>query len=211
MKRRKGGKHNVVIASQTSANKSLWRVFCAIELPEAVRTKLSEHILHLRNRVPEAKATWSRPENVHLTLKFFGNVDQAIIPNLSATLDRVSENILPFKVVVEGTGKFPPRGLPKVLWNGISDPTQLLSKLHRLIEDECDREGFAKDDRPFRPHLTLARLRDAHGARELAATHLQTDFSAEEIFVNEIVLFRSEPGSEIARYSVISRHELEAR
>ena len=69
-----------------------WRVFCAVELPDEVRARLQEHIARLRKVVPDAAASWSRVENIHLTLKFFGNVALDRIPKISAAATRTTEH-----------------------------------------------------------------------------------------------------------------------
>ena len=71
-----------------------WRTFCAIELPDEVRSQLASHAKRLREAVPEASASWSKPENVHLTLKFFGNVSPDKLPLISAAASRLSKTLL---------------------------------------------------------------------------------------------------------------------
>lgn len=184
-----------------------WRSFCAIELPGEVRAELQHHVKRLRDAVPEVRASWSRPENVHLTLKFFGNVRKDKLPLISAAAARVTTEA-PFSIHIGGTGVFPKPNRPQVLWIGVEDPSGRLSELQRRLEEECAKEGFAKEDRAYRPHLTIARLRHPEGARQLAETHLRTKFTPIEISVTELVLFRSELGPKGSRYTVISRQSL---
>jgi 2'-5' RNA ligase len=109
---------------------------------------------------------------------------------------------------VEGAGAFPPRGLPRVLWLGIADSQGALARLQKCLEDECAAEGFAREERPFSPHLTLARIRAPQGARELAQLHQETNFEPVEFPVSDLTVLRSdlEPGG--SRYTEISRHAL---
>jgi 2'-5' RNA ligase len=83
-----------------------------------------------------------------------------------------------------------------------------LTELHKRLEDECAKEGFAKEERPFHAHLTLARLRTTHDARPLSSLHSAMGFAAKEISVNELLVIRSELSSEGSKYTVISRHPL---
>jgi 2'-5' RNA ligase len=185
-----------------------WRTFCAIELSEYARAQLADHVKQLREASPDASASWSRPENVHLTLKFFGNVPTESLAKISAAASRVVDGFSPFQIRIGGTGVFPRPSRPQVLWIGVEDPSGRLSEVQRRLQEECSREGFAKEDRAYRPHLTIARLRRSDGARKLAETHLQTKFRAAEVSVTELVLFRSELSPKGARYTAISRHSL---
>lgn len=185
-----------------------WRTFCAIELPDQVRAQLQDHVRRLREAVPDASASWSRPENVHLTLKFFGNVRPEKLPLISAAASRATKDFAPFQIRIGGTGVFPKPSRAQVLWIGIEDPSAQLSALQRRFEEECARERFAKEDRAFRPHLTIARIRRPEGARQLADTHLQTEFEPVEVAIRKIIVFRSELSPKGSRYTAISKHEL---
>ncbi len=182
-------------------------MFCAVELPAEVRIRLQSHIEALRHAHPEARLSWSRPENIHLTLKFFGNVEQNRIPRISVAADRTAKRVSQFVFGVEGSGVFPKPNQPRVLWIGVGDPSGKLTNLQQLLENECAAEGFAKEDRFYRPHLTIARLRSPNGARELGDAHMKLIFPPVKILVSELVVFRSELSSKGSRYTAISRHK----
>lgn len=183
-----------------------WRTFCAIELSNEVRERLAEHAQQLREKNPEASASWSKPEKVHLTLKFFGNVPTQNVTQISAAASRVAKQFSPFQIRIGGTGVFPRRSRPQVLWVGVEDASAQLLDLQQRLEEEFAREGFAKEDRGFRPHLTIARLRRPEDARQLAEAHIQTKFDSIEVPVNEFVLFRSDLSPKGSIYTVISKH-----
>ena len=185
-----------------------WRVFCGIELPEAVRGLVLLHIARLQEAVPDAKASWGRDANLHLTLKFLGEIPPTSVPDISTAASRAVVGIAPFSVRLEQTGSFPRQGQPRVLWIGLSDSSGKLSELHARLEDESANVGFDKDTRPFHPHLTVARLRQPRHARTLAAAHRQLEFEPAEIAVSELLVIRSELSSEGSRYTVVSRHPL---
>lgn len=184
-----------------------WRTFCAIELPHDVRAQLQDHVRRLREAVPDASASWSKPENVHLTMKFFGNVPTQNLAKISAAASRVAKEFSSFQIRIGGTGVFPRRSRPQVLWIGIEDSTGRLSALQQRLEEEFEREGFPKENRGYRPHLTIARLRRPEDARPLAEAHIQTKFSFIEIPVNELVVFRSQLSPKGSVYTAISQHE----
>jgi RNA 2',3'-cyclic 3'-phosphodiesterase len=193
--------------NQAGANHERWRVFCAVELPPQVRARAADHATRLRNRSTEVRASWPRADNLHLTLKFLGETAQARVEALSNAASRAALSIRPFDLTLEGAGAFPPRGSPRVLWLGINDASGGLVKLQSQLEDECEAAGFAREERPFHPHLTLARIRAPQGARELARLHRETGFAAIEFHVAELVVMRSELGPGGSRYTEISRHE----
>ena len=184
-----------------------WRTFCAIELPPEVRAQLAKHAKQLRDAVPDVSGSWSKPENVHLTLKFFGNVPTQNIAKISATAARVANDFKPFQIRIGGTGVFPRRSRPQVLWIGVEDASGRLLDLQQRLEEEFAREGFPKEDRGYRPHLTIARLRRPEDARQLAEAHIQTKFSFIDVCVNEFMLFRSQLSPKGSIYTVISKHE----
>jgi len=194
------------LAGQTRGTS--WRVFCAFELPESLRVRIAKHSELVRESVTEAAASWSRPENIHLTLKFFGNVDRAQVPSISAALARVVQEFSTIEIAVSGTGVFPRPSRQQVLWIGISDQSGALAKLQQRLEDECALEGFPKEDRAFRPHLTIARMRKPNNANRLADAHLHAGFSAVDLVLNELVLFRSELSSKGSKYTPLSKHVL---
>ena len=185
-----------------------WRTFCAVELAEKVRSQLEEHIEKLRKAVPDAAASWSRVENIHLTLKFFGNVTPDRIPAISAAAAQTAAEFSQFPIHIGRTGVFPRPSRAQVLWIGISDPSGKLSALQERLENECAAEGFPKEDRAYRPHLTIARIRRPEGARHLADTHLQMNFPTTSIDLNELIIFRSELSPKGSKYTRISTHPI---
>jgi len=167
------------------------------------------HISRLREAVLHAQASWSREENIHLTLKFLGEIQTPRVNNLSSAAAHAVSDFSPFQITVEETGVFPKHGTPRVLWIGVKDVSGKLAELHNCLEEACAREGFAREERPFHPHLTIARLRKPQGARTLATAHEEMRFEAIALTVAELLVIRSEPSSAGSRYTAISRHRLE--
>jgi 2'-5' RNA ligase len=174
-----------------------------------VRARLQDHIERLRQDVPDVAASWSRVENIHLTLKFFGNVTLDQVEAISAAASRTVKEFSAFQVGVSDTGVFPRANRPQVLWIGVDDPSGKLSALQEKFEEECAEEGFPKEGRAFRPHLTIARLRKREGARRLAEAHLSMKFEAIPMPVTKIVVFRSELSSKGSKYTAISENRLQ--
>jgi 2'-5' RNA ligase len=188
-----------------------WRLFIAIEIPAHVRQLIQQHIDRLRTELPDIRASWTREENLHLTLKFLGNTAVGAVEDVSRAVKRAAGQIKPFELTVAGSGYFPPRGKPKVLWIGTSDASSNIGDLHQYLEDECERLGFARENRSFHPHLTIARLRDSKGGHALAELHSSIGFAPVQIQAEDACLIRSELSSQGSRYSTIARHRFGLR
>ena len=182
------------------------RVFCAVELPDEVRAAAAAHAARLRRDFPDARASWSRPESLHVTLKFLGEIEWARVEDLSRAARAAAEGSGPFALSVEEAGTFPPRGAARVLWLGVEDSSGGLARLQRRLEDECEAAGFEREARAFKPHLTLARLRTPKDARALSEAHRRLTFDAHTFKVTELIVMRSELAPGGSRYTPLSRH-----
>jgi len=183
-----------------------WRVFIAIEIPKEIRQRIAQHIASLRDEAPDVRASWNREENVHLTLKFLGDVSINRLEVLSQAAKHSAQNLSSFPVSIEGCGAFPDHGSPGVLWIGIEDPAGALDRLYDSLEENCARAGFPREERRFNPHLTIARLRQPQGARRLADLHQQKGFEKAVFLASDLLLVRSELSSNGSRYTTLARH-----
>jgi 2'-5' RNA ligase len=182
------------------------RVFCAVELPDELRSRVGERVRRLRAEFPDARASWERPEKLHITLKFLGDIERERVAVLSDAAARAVESVEPFELLIDEPGSFPPHGQPRVLWLGIVDVFGRLAFMQHALEEECAAVGFPRESRAFKPHLTLARLRSPHGARELASAHRETPFEPQRFKVSELIVMLSELGPGGSRYTPLSRH-----
>lgn len=195
--------------SRTGEQENLWRVFCAVGLPEEVRERAAAYAARLReSAAAQVRATWDKPEKMHVTLKFLGEITPERVARLQDAATRAASGVSPFALAVEGTGAFHTRGRPHVLWLGLRDEAEQLAELHRRLEEECAHEKFPRESKNFHPHLTLARLRAPEGARALAEAHRASEFTSEAFDISELLVIRSELGTGGARYSTLSRHSL---
>jgi 2'-5' RNA ligase len=176
------------------------RVFCAIELPADVRARAAARVDFLRRAFASAPVGWERAEKMHLTLKFLGEIPASRIEDLARAVQRAADQTKTFELVVEGVGAFPPRGAARVLWLGVRDEAGELARLQERIEDECAAENFPREQRAFRPHLTLARLRRPNEAAALAALHKRTNFTPAIFQVSEAVIMQSRLQAGGSRY-----------
>ena len=112
---------------------------------------------------------WVRPESVHLTLRFWGDLRTDAIPAVCEGLRRAAETSAPFPAVVRGLGCFPNSDRPRVLWMGLEDPRRQLLHLRQQIDESLAAVGVPAEEKPFRPHLTVARARKGPGRGKLDA------------------------------------------
>lgn len=181
------------------------RLFLAAELPGSVRRCVGDLQTRLRDELKGWR--WVRPEGIHLTLRFLGEVDDQLDERARGAWRDVARGCAPFRLGVRGVGRFPDRGRPRVLWVGLEEiePGEGLARLVADLERNARELGWQPEKRPFRPHLTLARgLRGARpdeppeGARVPAA----------EGWVRRLVLFRSRLDRSGARYTALASFPL---
>mgnify|MGYP001182129787 CR=1 FL=1 len=166
------------------------RCFIAIELPEAIRSRLRGLQDHLNGLSPIVR--WTRPEQIHLTIKFLGEVPDDRIAQVCSTTVEVAAAHAAFRLQVRGAGCFPPYGNPRVLWAGLHEPPDNLLRLHRDLDAALARLGYPPENRAFSPHLTIGRVREgrsAHGVRP--AVQACAAFGTEPFAVTELIVFQS--------------------
>ena len=167
------------------------RSFLAIELPKPILGKIEEVQGDLRST--HADVRWVSPEKIHLTLKFFGNIEESRIDLIFKSIEEPVRNTLPFSVRVRGAGAFPSLRNPRVIWMGLAEGKEGLVSLQEEIEVRLEEIGFEPEDRPFQPHLTLGRVKSSRGKEELVR---RMEKFAEEEFgdfqVERVALFKSE-------------------
>jgi RNA 2',3'-cyclic 3'-phosphodiesterase len=143
------------------------RIFVGIALPSPLRRVLSEAVLPLRN--PSLPVSWTPEANLHMTLKFLGEVPPARVGDVGERLVAASRGITPFAFVLERGGTFPSSGPPRVLWVGIrQEPLDLVENLQENIEIALSEAGFPREQKVFHPHITVGRVRGRlpHGWKE---------------------------------------------
>jgi 2'-5' RNA ligase len=181
------------------------RLFLAAELPDAVRVAVGRWRAQLESDVRGWR--WVRPEGIHLTLRFLGEVDEHRDRSARDGWRRVAGTVEPFRVRLGELGCFPERGAPRVLWAGIDEvePGGALARLASGLEATARERGWEGEARPFRAHLTLARrAREGHPDR-LSPSHAPP---RGEGWVKEVVLFQSRLDRSGARYTALASFPL---
>ena len=180
------------------------RLFVAVELPQHVRTALEASIERLRSSLGGGYR-WVRPEAVHLTLRFLGDVERERVEELAAALEAAVGPLPAFELRLDGTGVFPNARKPSVVWAGLGGESAALVRLVAAVGTATAGVGEPAESRPYVPHLTLGRVRDRLSARDaeaLAASLRGLTFQATAPFrVDGVSLMRSEIGPGGARYT----------
>jgi 2'-5' RNA ligase len=179
------------------------RAFLAVDLSDEAREMLTRVADRLGDALPPDVRVIP-PENLHLTLKFLGNFPEAELPRLvRAVLPRVIKT-KPFEIEIGGLGAFPSARAARVVWVGVMEGGAPLARLARQLESATSRVGVDRERRPYRGHLTLARLRTP------ARVHLDElgDTGHAPVPVREVVLYRSDLSSSGARYTALARFPL---
>ena len=168
------------------------RAFLAIDPPEEIFREIIKIQERLRKAI-QGDIRWVRPEGIHLTLKFFGYVYESDIANISRVVRDGVANMKALMLNVRNIGAFPSANRPRVLWLGIDGDTEALINLQTEIDTGFQEYGFKKEDRPFRPHFTLARIKEPKGLVGLAETVKKNeDYIAGSFTVTGLTLFKSD-------------------
>ena len=186
------------------------RAFLALEIPPPLRDSLGAIQRRLDARLPEMR--WVRPEAMHLTLVFLGEISEDETVRLVAQAAPACATVEPGTVQVAGLGRFPPRGRPRLVWAGVDDPGELLALLHRRLAAAVAEVGLPVERRSFRPHLTLGRSRGGARAADV-------DVALQQLRVGRIGavpvrcthLVQSTLGPDGARYRVHATFPLRGR
>lgn len=167
------------------------RTFIAIPFIEQAYQELAQ----LQDKLCKSNADvkWVEPANIHLTLKFLGEIDDEQVVKIKTSLDEIVKNHRPFNIHLAKIGAFPKLSYPRVVWVAIDEGCQECKTLAKSIEEAMEKLGFKKEERPFSPHLTLGRVRSAKNKPQLiAAIEKEKDFAAQnKVSVGKIILFQS--------------------
>jgi RNA 2',3'-cyclic 3'-phosphodiesterase len=186
------------------------RAFVAVAIPPPLVEALRAVQRQLQSKARADLVRWTKPEQLHLTLKFLGNVPANRLEALEAALNRACQDQRPFPLALEHLGCFPNLRNPRVIWVGIGVQGEALPGLHRRIEEAARDFGDHSEERAFQPHLTIGRVKtEPRRAMQVGAAIEQTPLgSLGEWEVGEVELMQSELLPEGARYSKLAAFAL---
>ncbi len=178
------------------------RIFIAIDLDPNLKNSLQDLIRKLQKTGSHVK--WVGLQGMHLTLKFLGETDPETILSVEGEIRRAVSEYSPFSLTFSGTGVFPGESRPRVLWIGLHDEPVLL-RLQKSLEEGLKGLGFPAESRPFRPHLTLGRVKGPSGLRDVGADFSKyRDSYFGEMRVDRVALFQSVLKPAGAQYNILS-------
>jgi len=184
------------------------RTFIAIELPPQVHAHLADCQQRLRRAGGDVR--WVRPDIIHLTLVFLGDVPADMLGDLEAA---VREAAAPFSVLalrVQGAGRFPPRGLPRTIWIGLDDASGGLAKLQAALARATAAFAEKEEDRAYTPHLTLGRVKSPRGGRDLAgAIDAMAGATGPSFEAREVTIFKSDLSPQGPTYTALAKIALD--
>lgn len=186
------------------SNQKSLRVFLAVELSLDLRRKVVELQRQLRENLP--MVNWVRPESMHLTLKFLGYVDTSMVEKVLTAIEPIRTRQAPLTLEVQGLGVFPHPRRPRILWVGCTGNIPALINLVSHIEAALEPLGFPPEDKPYFPHLTLARIK--HDQSQVGGVLIHSGLLEQPrnlgmLYVDRITLFRSEVSQSGAEYTAL--------
>lgn len=185
------------------------RTFIAFPLPAAVR----DHIRTLQDgvRAEGIRMRWVKPENIHLTLKFLGNVAPADIEGIAEAMAETVRSAPLIHLGAKGLGVFPGISRPRVLWVGLQGETHSLIEIRKRLDENLGRVGIAPDTRPFKAHLTIARAKGNLNSKPLAEVMAALgNIESAPFTAEEMVLYQSELKPDGAVYTRLKSVSLES-
>ena len=184
------------------------RTFIAIHLPTDVKAALDDVARHLDSRVPRGAIRWVRPEQMHLTLRFLGDTDTGKLPAIQAAMDAVAAGNTPFEMHLESVGCFPNPRRPRIIWVGLVGEDARLSALKKALDEALIPLGRPLENKPFRAHLTLGRVKDERSAAGIDWT---TDVPPLALTVSALHLIESElrPNGPVYTERYVSRFSVD--
>lgn len=183
------------------------RTFIAVEVPDSAKDRIAQLINHLKTTGTDIK--WVEPGNIHVTLKFLGNIETdrpaVIRDGLSAALDSADA----FDLNLGRIGAFPDMNRPRVFWVSIEEGRSELIAMQQRIESELHARGFVREERPFSPHLTIGRVRSPRGMSKLTDLVRDMTFETDPFTVKRAAVVKSDLKPDGPLYTVIDHVELD--
>lgn len=177
------------------------RTFIAVKLPSEVKEKIEKTVDPFRKLGLDI--SWVKPKNLHLTLKFLGDVDEKRIQDVILALEHALKEREKLTMSLRDFGVFPDFKKPRVIWIGIEKGKEDLIRIQDEIQEELFKVGFSKEERGFSPHLTIARVKSPRGIEKLTGQIKDVNFESEEIRVEEVILMKSQLHPQGAIYTPI--------
>ena len=167
------------------------RLFIAIDISDDARNAAADYINDISKHLSGSSVKWERPQKLHITVKFLGNTEEALMKSLKDMLDNNAKATRAFEIQLVGTGAFPNATRPRVLWLGVRQASEEFADLASRIDTDASKLGFESENKSFSPHLTIARVRNPHNSRELGVEHASKTFGPISFTSCELAMYES--------------------
>jgi 2'-5' RNA ligase len=167
------------------------RVFIAIPISNIIKEKIEDIQERLKRIGAEVK--WVVPQDIHITIKFLGNINVSELENIYIVVTNICNKFSPFQISISSISAFPDKKRPKVIWIGVKEGKDILCKINKEVEDSLIKIGFKKEDKEFNPHITIGRVKGLYRLSQLADTLKNMDIGdIGEIHVRNIQVIKSQ-------------------
>ena len=188
-------------------NGTLIRCFIAIKLPSDIRNQIGSYIRELTSLTSKVK--WVRSDNLHLTIKFLGEIEPNLVEKINEKLDSINQAGRPFDLRVAESGCFPGRNRPKVFWLGLDqNEGEELIRIQKWLEERLNEIGIERERRKFSPHLTIGRVKGADNFSDLYSYLDRNPFQSKVFKVEQVCLIRSFLKPTGAEYKDLGTYQL---
>lgn len=167
------------------------RSFISVELPPKIKNELKRLLEHFKGLA--GKISWVRPEGIHITLKFLGDIPESQVEPIKEKLEGLAAVYRAFPLGITDMGAFPNTTYPRVIWVGLQDESEALLKIQNHLDSELQDLGFSPEERSFSPHITLGRVKSLQSKGEfLRKIHTLPDLSEKSFMADRIHLMKSQ-------------------
>ncbi|HET6272636.1 MAG TPA: RNA 2',3'-cyclic phosphodiesterase [Bacteroidota bacterium] len=178
------------------------RLFIAIETPPDLRPQIAA--IRDRLKASDADVKWEPNEKLHATIKFLGNTDDHLLPEIVSYIRGGCQKFAPFQIRYKGVGCFPNSRTPRVIWVGMDEPGGNLNLLHLEIDSGLVALGFEREEKRFHPHVTLGRVKSNKKIHSLLRMMESITFESQPVTVHEIALMQSELNASGSVYTILN-------
>jgi 2'-5' RNA ligase len=181
---------------------SFVRTFIAFDTPDPIKTDISKIQATLKEC--RADVRWESEKKFHVTIKFLGNAEEKILPNLISTIKNIAEKYHEFSIIYQKIGAFPDKKRPRVLWIGCTNADEQLFHMKEQLDQALKGYGFEIEERRFHPHVTLGRIKSQSGLKNLIQTLENVTFEPRQVSIRDILVVKSELKPSGSEYSTLA-------
>ncbi len=185
------------------------RTFIAFDTPDSIKKEMTQLQLELKKSNADVK--WDTEDKFHATIKFLGNVEETILHQLITACESSLNHFLPFDISYQSLGSFPNKKHPRVIWIGCDDRDGALQQIKNALDTILLPFGFEIEQRPFRPHITLGRVKSFKGLNNLHPMLEKLNFERRDAVIQEILIMKSILKPQGSEYSILKAIPLKSK